>query len=64
MGKTRKRERSFDDDFGKRTDKHAIRSMRRKEHKLIKTLNSYDDYEGEFEDNFELYDEIDIRHND
>jgi hypothetical protein len=64
MGKTRKRERSFDEDFGKRTDKFATRSKRRKESKVMKTLNSYADYEGEFEDDFELYDDIDIRHND
>ena len=62
MGKTFKREKSFDD-FGKRTGKPAPNQFRRESAKL-KTLNSYVDYEGEFEDDFELYDEIDIRHNE
>jgi len=63
MGKTRKRERSFDEDFGKRTDKHSVRSNKRKTTAKLKMLNNYVDYESEFDDDFELYDEIDIRHN-
>ena len=64
MGKTRKRERSFDEDFGKRTDKHSVRSNKRKTTAKLKMLNNYVDYESEFDDDFELYDEIDIRHNE
>ena len=63
MGKTFKQERAFED-FGKRTDKHSVRSSKRKVSAKLKTLNSYVDYESEIEDDFELYDEIDIRHNE
>lgn len=60
MGKTKRKERQYDDDeFGQRTGKKPVRTKRRESAKW-KTLNNYVEI---FDDDFELEDEIEIRHN-